>query len=192
MIYLASQSPRRRELLEQIAIAYKTVSVEIEETPIAGEKPRDYVKRMAIEKATHAHEPGMAFPLLAADTAVVCKERILGKPANKQDFLDMMQLLGNRSHQVFTAIAVISGNDDSGQVIKTRLSSSQVKFRAISASEASLYWQSGEPADKAGGYGIQGLGAVFIEEIQGSYSGIMGLPLFETAELLTEFGVYSL
>ena len=188
MIYLASQSPRRQELLQQINIPFQVVSVDIDETPLKNEKPRDYVIRMATEKARHAHRDNMSMPLLAADTSVICDEHILGKPEDKTDFLRMMSLLSNRSHQVLTAVAVIG---EPGH-LSTRLSVSEVSFRIISKTEATAYWESGEPSDKAGGYGIQGLGAVFIKKIQGSYSGIMGLPIFETSELLSEFGVYSI
>ena len=192
MIYLASQSPRRRELLEQIHIPHQVVKVDIDETPLARESPAEYVVRLAIEKARHAHRPDMTKPLLAADTTVTCDEHILGKPTNKAHFLEMMSLLSNRTHQVLTAIAVTGNNNEavSEPVVKTRLSVSEVRFRKVGETEALAYWDNGEPRDKAGGYGIQGLGAIFIEEIRGSYSGIMGLPLYETAELLAEFGVY--
>lgn len=188
MIYLASQSPRRRELLKQINIPFRTVSVEINETPRADESPRDYVKRMAMEKAQHALAADMKFPLLAADTTVVCGTRIFGKPADKADFLQMMQILGGNTHQVMTSVAVAA----TGREAKIRLCISEVKFKPVSNLVAQRYWETGEPRDKAGGYGIQGLGAIFIEQIHGSYSGIMGLPLYETAELLSEFGVYSI
>jgi septum formation protein len=190
MIYLASQSPRRKQLLEQINIPHQSIHVDIDETPHPHELPQDYVTRMAIEKVRHAHPLSQHFPVLAADTSVICDGRILGKPVDETDFMRMMQLLGNRTHQVLTAVAVMAPLPDTA--VKTRLSSSEVSFRSISEQEAMHYWKSGEPCDKAGGYGIQGLGAVFIKEIHGSYSGIMGLPLYETAELLSEFGVYSI
>ncbi len=190
MIYLASQSPRRRELLEQIHIPFQAVAVDIDETPLKNETPGNYVIRMAFEKAQQAYRPEMQMPLLAADTTVVCKKRILGKPANEAAFLEMMKLLSNQAHQVMTAVAVTDSIEP--EAVKTCLSVSEVRFRKITDAEASHYWLSGEPCDKAGGYGIQGLGAIFIEEIHGSYSGIMGLPLCETAKLLSEFGVYSI
>lgn len=192
MIYLASQSPRRRELLEQIGIAHKVIKVDIDETPAENETPQEYVVRMAVEKARHAYIQHQELPLLAADTSVIFQDRIMGKPVNRQDFLEMMQLLSNQTHQVLTAIAVTGSNNTESQILKTRLSTSHVTFRNIPEVEATQYWQTGEPRDKAGGYGIQGLGAVFIREIKGSYSGIMGLPLYETADLLAEFGVHTL
>jgi len=194
MIYLASQSPRRRELLDQIGIVHKVIKVDIDEKPLANEKPEDYVIRIASAKARAAYSADMQQPLLAADTTVTSNDRILGKPANQADFLKMMQLLSDTTHQVLTAIAVTGRSLDQASEIKTmtRLSCSQVSFRKLSNTEMLNYWNNGEPRDKAGGYGIQGLGAVFIEHIEGSYSGIMGLPLYETAELLSEFGVYSL
>jgi septum formation protein len=183
MIYLASQSPRRRELLSQIGISYELVSVDIDETPKVDEDPADYVIRMAVEKARHAWHRDMRKPLLAADTTVVADGRILGKPADRDDFLQMIDLLSGNTHQVMTAIAVSNGQ------VKSRLNVSEVSFRPVSRSEAERYWATGEPADKAGGYAIQGLAAVFISRVSGSYSGVMGLPLFETAELLHEYDV---
>jgi len=190
MIYLASKSPRRQELLRQIGIEFKLVDADIDETPREKELPQHYVERIATEKALNAFRIDMSKPLLAADTSVICDGRILGKPQNEQDFLAMFERLSDNAHQVITAVAVTSNNEASA--IKTRVSVSQVIFRKITPDEALRYWQSGEPADKAGGYGIQGKGAVFIRNISGSYSGIMGLPLFETAELLKEFKVFSL
>lgn len=190
MIYLASQSPRRQQLLQQIGIEFELVPVEIDETPQANEDPQKYVERMAAEKARNAFRIDLSNPLLAADTSVICEGTILGKPENEQDFLAMFERLSDNAHQVITAIAVTNNKD--AAAIKTRVSVSEVIFRKITRNEALRYWQSGEPADKAGGYGIQGTGAVFIKRISGSYSGIMGLPLFETAELLKEFNVFSL
>lgn len=186
MIYLASKSPRRRELLDQIGIKYQCVDVDIDETPLTQEDPAQYVIRMAQQKAQQAYQKNMTMPLLAADTCVVCDHLILGKPENQAHFLEIMELLSDRQHQVMTAIAVTNGTS------QTRLSVSQVTFKKIKPIEAINYWKSGEPLDKAGGYGIQGKAAIFIKEIHGSYSGIMGLPLYETSELLAEFGVYSL
>ena len=120
---------------------------------------------------------------MAADTAVVVDDEILGKPCNQDDALRMMELLSGRSHEVCTGIALLDERE------RSRLSVSEVRFREIRPAEAQAYWDSGEPADKAGGYAIQGLGAVFVEELRGSFSGVMGLPLFETAELLQESGI---
>jgi len=190
MIYLASQSPRRQELLRQIGIEFELVHADIDETPRKNEGPQHYVERMAAEKALNAFRMDMSKPLLAADTSVICDDRILGKPQNEQDFLAMFERLSDNVHQVITAVAVTDTKE--AAAIKTRLSVSEVIFRKITRNEALRYWQSGEPADKAGGYGIQGTGAIFIKKISGSYSGIMGLPLFETAELLKEFEILSL
>ncbi|NNJ92547.1 MAG: septum formation inhibitor Maf [Gammaproteobacteria bacterium] len=190
MIYLASRSPRRQELLRQIGMQFELVHAEVDETPIDNEDPEQYVLRMAIEKALNAFRTDMSNPLLAADTSVICEGTILGKPENEKDFLAMFERLSDNAHQVMTAIAVTNNKD--AAAIKTRVSVSEVIFRKITRNEALRYWQTGEPADKAGGYGIQGSGAVFIKQISGSYSGIMGLPLFETAQLLEEFNVFSL
>jgi septum formation protein len=185
-IYLASRSPRRSELLSQIGVIHETVIAEVNETPRPNEAPAEYVLRLALEKA----EAGRSavgtvteLPVLAADTAVVVDNEILGKPADRQQALEMMTHLSGRSHKVLTGVAL------AGKEIESRLSVSRVTFRAISAAEAAAYWQSGEPADKAGGYGIQGLGALFISHLEGSFSGVMGLPLYETAELLRAAGI---
>ena len=190
MIYLASKSPRRQELLQQIGVDFELVNAAIDETPFQTESPSEYVQRMAVEKALNAFQPGMSKPLLAADTSVICEGKILGKPQNEKDFLAMFELLSDNVHQVITAIAVT--NTKEAAAVKTRMSVSEVTFTKITTTQASHYWQSGEPADKAGGYGIQGLAAVFIKRINGSYSGIMGLPLFETAQLLNEFEILTL
>lgn len=190
-IYLASRSPRRRQLLQQIGIDCHIIQADVDETPLPAEAPDAYVLRLAQQKA----EAGVAAlpadaparPLLAADTAVVVEQQILGKPDDEAGFIDMMQLLSGRRHQVLTGIAV-----SHGEITKTALSTTEVHFRELSAGEMHAYWRTGEPHDKAGGYGIQGHGAIFIREIRGSYSGVMGLPLYETAELLRQFGVYCL
>jgi septum formation protein len=185
-IYLASRSPRRSELLSQIGVIHETVIAEVDETPRPGEAPAEYVLRLALEKA----EAGRSFPntvggtpVLAADTAVVVENEILGKPADREAALGMMALLSGRSHKVLTGVALAGENSAS------RLSVSRVTFRTVTAAEAAAYWQSREPSDKAGGYGIQGLGAIFISHLEGSFSGVMGLPLFETAELLRAAGI---
>jgi septum formation protein len=184
LLYLASQSPRRRELLLQIGVVPQLLEVEVDETPRQGEAPQDYVVRLALEKAL-AGQAGLAqrLPVLAADTAVVVDEHILGKPRDREHGLAMLELLSGRTHQVYTGVAL------AGEKVASRLSVSDVSFRQISNAEAQAYWRSGEPADKAGGYGIQGLGAVFISNLRGSYSGVMGLPLYETAELMQEAGI---
>lgn len=186
-LYLASNSPRRRELLDQIGVTHRVLRVEVDESALPGEDAAALVQRLALAKA-HAgraalpHEDGR--PVLGADTVVVCDQRILGKPRDRTDALAMLAALSGRRHEVLTAVALADQLRE--QVL---LSRSQVNFRAIPTAEAEAYWASGEPADKAGAYAVQGLGAVFISELNGSYSGVMGLPLFETAQLLEEFGI---
>ena len=189
-LYLASGSPRRRELLTQIGVPFSTVSAAIDETPLLNESPVAYVERLAREKALAGREqllsspPDHAFCVLGADTAVVLDDGILGKPADEADALAMLMALSGREHEVLTAIAIIAE-----QRCETRVVRSQVRFRNISKQEASLYWASGEPLDKAGGYAIQGLAAVFVAGLNGSYSAVVGLPVCETAELLGHFGI---
>ncbi|RMG36822.1 MAG: septum formation inhibitor Maf [Gammaproteobacteria bacterium] len=182
-LILASQSPRRAELLRQIGVGFRAHPAHIDETPLAGETATDYVLRMAIEKAraVHALYPGSA--VVGSDTAVILDDRILGKPENRETAIAMLVSLGGRSHRVLTAVALAHGT------VESALSDSRVWFRAIDRQEAARYWDTGEPTDKAGGYAIQGRGAVFVERIEGSYSGIMGLPLFETAQLLSRIGI---
>ncbi len=187
-IYLASGSPRRRELLTQIGVPFVPVSAAIDETPLPGEAPGEYVQRLALGKARAGHgclpansRPGV---VLGADTAVVVQGKILGKPADQADALAMLMRLAGREHQVLTAVALFDGVRSEVVTVEAL-----VRFRAISPAEAQAYWASGEPQDKAGGYAIQGLGAVFVEGLQGSYSAVVGLPLCETAALLGRFGV---
>lgn len=184
-LYLASGSPRRRELLEQVGVAFSVVAAPIDETPLPDESPRDYVERLALGKA-QAGARSLAVPgvVLGADTAVILDGRILGKPLDQDDSAQTLAFLSGREHQVLTAVALVSGERQ--EVISV---SSQVRFRPLSSTEISAYWASGEPRDKAGGYAIQGLGAVFVQSIQGSYSGVVGLPLCETAQLLGNFGI---
>jgi septum formation protein len=186
-VYLASGSPRRRELLQQIGVAFRVVGMTVDEAVLPGEVPLGYVARLAAAKAEagwdrsrDAHE----VPVLAADTAVVLDGRILGKPADREDAEGMLRQLSGRTHEVLTAIALRTA-----QGVQSRISRSEVTFRSIAAAEARAYWETGEPSDKAGAYAIQGCGAIFIAELRGSYSGVMGLPLFETAELLQKAGV---
>ena len=189
-LLLASGSPRRRELLTQIGVPFTTLSADIDETPLADETPAAYVLRLARGKADAgllqlANDP--AYPtacVLGADTAVVLDGRILGKPADEAEALEMLAALSNREHEVLTAVAVVHE-----ERCETRTVTSRVRFREISEDEARRYWASGEPCDKAGGYGIQGLGAVFVENLSGSYSAVVGLPLCETAEILQRFGI---
>jgi septum formation protein len=189
-LLLASGSPRRRELLTQIGVPFTTLSADIDETPFPGEAPGAYVLRLARCKAeagllTLANDP--AYPtacVLGADTAVVLDGRILGKPSDEAEALAMLAALSNREHEVLTAIAMVRE-----ERCETRTVTSRVRFRVIGEDEARRYWASGEPCDKAGGYGIQGLGAVFVENLSGSYSAVVGLPLCETAEILQRFGI---
>ena len=187
MIYLASQSPRRAELLEQIGVSFRKLQCEIDETPATGELPSEYVLRMAREKARAgwrllATQQKTLRPLLAADTSVVCDQKILGKPVSRQDAFEMLSLLSGRSHQVMTAVAVTDGEAEYSQLVIT-----DVAFNTLSSDLINRYIDTGEPEDKAGSYGIQGFGAVLVASIKGSYSGVVGLPLTETTGLLSRF-----
>jgi len=184
VLCLASASPRRRELLAQIGVPHIVSGADIDEAARAGEVPRDYVMRLAREKALAVRRGGQTLPVLAADTTVVLDGRLFGKPRDRADAIEMLGQLSGRSHEVLTAIALAGANG-----MAERLSVSEVRFRDISPLECSAYWESGEPRDKAGGYAIQGFGAVFVESLTGSYSGVMGLPLFEAADLLRTAGI---
>jgi septum formation protein len=184
VICLASISPRRRELLAQIGVRFSIVGADIDETPHAGEAPRDYVLRLARQKALAVRERGERLPVLAADTTVVLDGVIYGKPRDRDDGIAMLGRLAGRTHEVLTAVALA---DSRG--VELRLSVSSVRFGPLTPQECAAYWETGEPCDKAGGYGVQGAGGVFIESLSGSYSGVMGLPLFETAQLLRAAGV---
>jgi septum formation protein len=205
-LYLASNSPRRRELLTQIGVRYAIVALDLDEAPFPGERPEDYVVRVALDKAQAGRRliagdldadglnllPSMGregsvsrdgLPVLAADTAVVVDGRILGKPADAEHAAAMLGLLSGRTHRVLSGVALI------GETEHSAISVSEVSFRPISPHEARAYWETGEPADKAGGYAIQGLGALFVSRLAGSYSGVVGLPLYETAQLLAAEGI---
>ncbi len=183
-VYLASSSPRRRELLTQLGVRHAVLQAAIDERPRIAESPIDYVRRMALEKAQAGAAIGQDKPVLAADTSVVLDGRIFGKPIDRVDALAMLACLSGRTHQVLTAVVLLQ----QGRVHEA-LSTTQVTFRTLSADEAIAYWQTGEPADKAGAYAIQGLGAIFVARIEGSHSGVMGLPLYETASLLRACGI---
>jgi septum formation protein len=183
-VCLASVSPRRRELLEQIRVPHVLAKPDIDEAVLDGESAGDYVVRMARCKARTVRAQGVALPVLAADTIVVIDERIHGKPANEEEGLAMLARLSGRTHQVLTAVALAAAAG-----VTHRLSTSDVRFRHLTRTECLAYWRTGEPRDKAGGYAVQGCGAMFIEHLSGSYSGVMGLPLFETAQLLAAAGV---
>jgi septum formation protein len=184
-IILASASPRRRELLDQIGIVYEIRPVDIDESPKPDEAPADYVRRIAAEKsaACQAQAASAGLPVLAADTAVVLHGRIMGKPKDKEDALAMLRLLSGQTHQVYSAVSL------RGTVHGEALSVTDVTFRTLDEREIEAYWVTREPADKAGSYAIQGLGGVFVQSIRGSFSGVVGLPLFETAELLLQQGI---
>lgn len=183
-IYLASRSPRRRELLQQIAVDFAVINPDIDETVQRDEAPLDYVKRIAVEKA----EAGKALlldadpkPVLAADTSVVLNNVIFGKPVNDADARRMLKQLSGQAHQVLTAVALAVDGQTRCQV-----STNEVHFCDLSEADIDWYLQTGEGRDKAGSYAVQGLAALFIESIQGSYSGIMGLPIRETGQLLMQ------
>lgn len=186
LIYLASASPRRSALLDQIGVAHRVQPVEVDERALTSEPPDQYVRRLAVLKAETLWQQlptEERQPVLGADTAVVLDAEILGKPRDEQDCLRMLGLLSARTHQVFTAVALRATAG-----CEARVNLSEVTFRTLAAEEIRRYWHSGEPADKAGSYAVQGRAALFIERIAGSYSGIMGLPLFETGELLAAIG----
>ncbi len=185
-LFLASQSPRRRELLTQIGVVFEPLDVLVDETPAAGEPALDYVRRVAREKAGAGLLQVSAVAgalVLGADTEVVLDGVVFGKPRDAADASRMLRLLAGRSHQVISAVAVVSaGREDEAVAI------SEVTFAALDEATIGAYVASGEPFGKAGGYAIQGRGATLVAHLSGSYSGVMGLPLFETAALLRGFG----
>lgn len=195
-IYLASRSPRRRELLTQIGVRFDLLlfraapreDAEVSEVWLSGETPEAYVQRVARAKAVFgaglmASRGIVVRPVLAADTTLDLDGEVIGKPADEADAVAILTRLAGRSHRVLTAIAMARG-----ERVEQRLSISEVRFRALTDDEIRRYVQSGEPMDKAGAYGIQGRAAMFIEDIRGSHSGIVGLPLCETTLLLRDFG----
>ncbi len=188
-IYLASGSPRRRELLAQLGLSFDLLVTDIDESLQSGELADAYVCRLARDKARAAlgQMPERRAPVLGADTTVVVDRHILGKPADRETAAAMLRRLSGRDHDVLTAVALVDADGDV-QREAVAVSRTVVTFRALSDAEIDGYWATGEPCDKAGGYAIQGFGAIFIEAIHGSYSGVMGLPLFETAHLLNGFG----
>ena len=211
MIHLASKSPRRRVLLEQIGVDYSLVEAPIDETRRIGEHPQRYVERMASEKAlagVAALGAARVAPVLAADTAVVLDGQVLGKPRDETHAMEMLEALSGRMHHVISAVALAgirgrdaapagAGGDGNGMAAGTiardaprvATSISRVWFREIACEERRAYCATGEPMDKAGAYAIQGRAAMFVARLDGSYSGVMGLPLFETAVLLREAGL---
>lgn len=185
VVVLASASPRRSELLRQLAIAHVIHAVDIDETPRREEDPVDYVQRMALEKAgacwTALSRSPVMPRVLAADTSVILKGRILGKPRDREDAMAMLASLAGSTHEVLTAVCLRTAADEEARTV---LSRSLVTMAPLSHQQILDYWETGEPCDKAGGYAVQGRAAMFITRIEGSYSGIMGLPLHETATLL--------
>ncbi|WP_462152188.1 Maf family protein [Pseudoalteromonas xiamenensis] len=182
-IYLASASPRRRELVEQLGYQFEQFSVDADESLLDSESPREYVERLARLKAESGVALGYtSYPVLGSDTSVVVDGQILGKPESYEDFQRMMTLLSGRTHEVLTGIAFATKHSTVSDVVVT-----QVTFKALTEAEVESYWQTGEPADKAGGYGIQGFGGRFVTNLEGSYFAVMGLPLYETDRLLTRF-----
>ncbi len=188
-LYLASTSPRRRELLRQIGVQLTTLSVDVDESPLLNESAQAYVQRLSKAKAAagwRCVETGQLpwMPVLGSDTSVVLDGAILGKPEDQVQCVETLMSLSGRTHQVMTAVTL-----QLAEKVVTRLSVTDVTFRDLSEEEVLRYWNSGEPLDKAGGYGIQGYGAVFVQSISGSYSGVVGLPIEKTVELLNQFDV---
>jgi len=181
-LHLASSSARRREILTVLGIRFSFAGVDIDETAGPGEAAQDLVLRLASSKAQACENDSL--PILGADTVVVLGERIFGKPKSEEDALAMLAALSGRTHCVLTAVAIRNGSD-----LGTEMSATEVRFRDIHRDEAQSYWQSGEPQGKAGSYAIQGLGGIFVQSIKGSYSGVVGLPVYETQALLGRVGI---
>ncbi|MFA5679508.1 MAG: Maf family protein [Pseudomonas sp.] len=181
---LASASPRRRELLQQIGARFAPHPVDVDERRNGGESPEDYVLRLALTKAEAGRQRNGALPVLGADTTVVVDGDVLGKPQDEGEAVDMLLRLSGRSHRVLTAVALVSAAHSLWRVSDTR-----VTFAPLTQARCRAYWRTGEPVDKAGAYAIQGLGAVFVTRLEGSYSGVVGLPLAETCELLDAFSI---
>lgn len=183
-VYLASASPRRRELLKQIGVDFSVLNVSVDETVYTAESPPDYARRIALAKASAGWSTLQADyrPVIGADTAVVLpSKQILGKPVNSQQAREFLKLLSGNQHQVLSAVAIVWQ-----QQHWLSLQISDVQFKTLTEAEINWYLATGEGQDKAGGYAVQGLAAMFIEKISGSYSGVMGLPLFETSQLLQQ------
>jgi len=187
-IILASASPRRQQLLDQICITYQVLPVDIDETPLPNEPAADYVQRLARQKAQAGFQlSATKHPTLGADTVVVMEQQLLGKPKNQHHAIEMLRSLSAREHQVLTAVAVVDAEKE-----VCELSESTVRFCALTDAQILAYWHTGEAADKAGAYAIQGIAAQFIEHLHGSYSAVMGLPLMETARVLKQFNIHAI
>lgn len=186
-LWLASRSPRRTELLRQIGVRFETIPADVPEDRLPGQSPRDYALAVAqAEARTGAALAPYPLPVLGADTDVVIDGDILGKPRDRDHALEMLARLSGRTHEVYSAVAVIHA--DRARV-ETALSVTRVEFAPIDPHQAAAYWASGEPRGKAGAYAIQGAAARWVRSIHGSYSGVVGLPLYETTQLLARCGV---
>jgi len=188
-LVLASQSPRRKALLSQLGYQFICQPADIDETVFVDEPDIDYVVRMAKEKAqliANTNHLAVNNIVLGADTCVVTEGQILAKPVDLADCITILKLLSAKKHQVLTAIAATNGENIRHEVIIT-----DVYFKALTTAEITAYWHTGEPQDKAGAYGIQGIGGQFVRRIEGSYSAVVGLPLYETSQLLSKFGLFS-
>jgi len=184
-LVLASKSPRRKELLAQLGYQFTSLSADIDESVKYNEPAEQYVVRLAIEKATFiAKNQAETTLILGSDTSVVFENHILGKPADLEGCIKQLSMLSDQQHQVITAIAVAKGKKISSMAVST-----DVTFKPLSEEEIIRYWHTGEPQDKAGSYGIQGIGGQFVKQLCGSYSAVVGLPLYETAQLLADFGM---
>ncbi|PHR83449.1 MAG: septum formation protein Maf [Colwellia sp.] len=193
-LILASQSPRRKMLLGQLGYQFSTLVADIDESVCDHESAKDYVLRLAQEKALAifhrlAHEQQKQSLVLGADTCVVIDGIVLGKPANEAECIEALLRLENNQHQVLTAIAVVGYEAVDAVDMQSQIIETQVHFKALTLSEITRYWQTGEPCDKAGSYAIQGIGGQFVTTINGSYSAVVGLPLYETAQLLAKSGL---
>lgn len=185
-LYLASRSPRRAQLLDQLGVDFEIIPADVEELRSRDETPVQFAERLALDKARAGLQAVPAErprPALGADTIVVVGDRVMGKPSNREQAIEMLMMLSGRHHEVITAVALASEQE---AVVSQ---SSRVTFRTLTVQECEAYWDSGEPYDKAGSYAIQGLAAMFVTRLEGSYSGVMGLPLYETAELLRQFSI---
>jgi septum formation protein len=191
-LILASASPRRQELLQQIGVSFVVQAADIDETPLAGETPLDYVARLARNKASRVAMNNAGSAVLAADTTVVGQQQILGKPESREHGEQMLRLLSGSWHDVSTGVALLVPGNESAvapSVVSHQVVTTRVRFRDLSEGEISAYLDTREGIDKAGGYGIQGMGAVLVERIEGSYSNVVGLPLAETAVMLRQSGI---
>jgi len=185
--YLASASPRRHELLAQIGVSFDVLKVDVDESSLPNESPEEYVQRVALAKAQAglqmlANDPDAV--VLGGDTSVIYEGQVFGKPESQEHALEMLMALSGSEHQVYSAVSLVNAERQLTRLVKTK-----VIFRSLTQQECEVYWQTGEPQGKAGAYAIQGLGAVFVAGIEGSYTGVVGLPVAETAHMLTEFGV---